>query len=94
MSFEIYVPKELRKFGYYVLPILHGDKLIGRIDPQLDRKNKTLLINAVYAEKSAPETNEAGKAVGSATEALADFLGAKNVVYSQKVPDMWKSSVR
>ena len=94
MSLEIYVPKELRKFGYYVLPILHGDKLIGRIDPQLDRKNKTLLINAVYAEKSAPKTKEAGKAVGSSIEALADFLGAKNVVYSQKVPDMWKSSMR
>ncbi|MDH2901779.1 MAG: hypothetical protein PXY39_12495 [archaeon] len=74
--------------------MLQGDKLIGRIDPQLDRKNKTLLINAVYAEKSALETNEYGKAVGSSIEALADFLGAKDVVYSQKVPDMWKSSLR
>ena len=61
MSFEIYVQKELRKSGYYVLSILHGDRLIGRIDPQLDRKNKTLLINAVYVEKSAPKTKDSGK---------------------------------
>ena len=39
---EIYVPKEQRKYGYYVLPILHGDKLIGRIDPAMDRKRKVL----------------------------------------------------
>ena len=94
MSFEIYVPKKLRKFGYYVLPILQGDKLIGRIDPQMDRKNGTLVINAVYAEKFAPKTKESGKVIALAIEHLADFLEAKNVVYSTKVPDFWKSQLK
>ncbi|HRE29737.1 MAG TPA: crosslink repair DNA glycosylase YcaQ family protein, partial [Anaerolineales bacterium] len=34
---EIYTPVAKRKFGYYVLPILHGERLIGRIDPQFER---------------------------------------------------------
>ncbi|MBA2556027.1 MAG: winged helix DNA-binding domain-containing protein, partial [Chloroflexi bacterium] len=38
---EMYVPKERRKFGYFVLPILHGDRLIGRVDPLMDRSARS-----------------------------------------------------
>jgi uncharacterized protein YcaQ len=47
---EIYTPKDKRRFGYYVMPILSGDQLIGRIDPMFDRGRKQLVINAVHAE--------------------------------------------
>jgi uncharacterized protein YcaQ len=63
MSFEIYVPKALRKFGYYVLPILHGDRLIGRIDPKMDREQEKLFINGVFAEKTASKSKETSIAV-------------------------------
>src|SRR5262249_16508234 len=43
---EIYTPPAQRQYGYYVMPILHGDRLIGRIDPQFDRRQKRLTINA------------------------------------------------
>jgi hypothetical protein len=47
---EMYVPRAKREYGYYVLPILRGDRLIGRIDPVFDRKAGVLRVNAVYWE--------------------------------------------
>jgi hypothetical protein len=87
---EIYVPKHLRQYGYYVLSILHGDRVIGRIDPLMDRKGKRLAINAVYAEPHAPVTTEAAQAVADSVSELAAFLGAKEVTYSERVPDGWR----
>jgi uncharacterized protein len=87
---EIYVPKEKRQFGYYVLPILHGDRLIGRIDPTMDRKHKRLNINAIYAEPDAPTGTETARAVAGAIEELASFLGAREVAYTSQVPEPWK----
>jgi len=51
---EIYVPKDTREFGYFAMPILHGDRLIGRIDPTFDRAAGELHVRAVHAEPGAP----------------------------------------
>src|SRR5690606_34301964 len=51
---EIYVPKAKRQYGYYVLPILHGDRFVGRLEPKLDRQHKRLHILSLYAEPDAP----------------------------------------
>jgi uncharacterized protein len=80
--------------GYYVLPILHGDQLIGRIDPLMDRKNKQLTINAVYAEPTAPMDKQTAKSVAGAIQQLGKFLGAKEIVYSDKVPTGWKFALK
>ena len=47
---EMYVPKAKREYGYYVLPILRGDRLVGRIDPVFDRKSGVLRVNSVHWE--------------------------------------------
>lgn len=90
-AMEIYVPASKRKYGYYVLPILHGDRLIGRIDPVMDRQNARLTINAVYAEQGAPKS--AARAISTAIQNLAEFLGARQIVYTRRVPAMWKPSL-
>ncbi len=47
-SLECYVPRSKRKYGYFSLPILWRNKLVGMIDPKADRKSKTLLINSIH----------------------------------------------
>ena len=47
---EMYVPAAKREYGYYVLPILRGDKLVGRIEPVFDRKTKTLAVKGLWWE--------------------------------------------
>jgi uncharacterized protein len=86
---EIYVPKAKREYGYFVLPILHGDRLIGRIDPLFDRREGVLRVNAVYAEPDAPEG--AWPAVDKAIHELAAWLGAAAVEYGTVDPQ-WVST--
>jgi uncharacterized protein len=74
---EIYIPVAKREYGYYVLPILHGDRLVGRIDPVMDRRAKVLRLNALYAEPDAPA--DAWPAIRAAIDELADWLGATEV---------------
>jgi uncharacterized protein YcaQ len=88
---EMYVPKAKREYGYYVLPILRGDRLIGRIEPIHDRKAGLLRINGVFAERGAPVG--AGPGIARAAKNLAKWLGANEVAYSRKVPSVWGDSL-
>ena len=65
---EMYVPRAKREYGYYVLPILVGDRLVGRIEPRFDRKGKTLEVLGAWGD-----TSRADEALAS----LAAFLGAE-----------------
>jgi uncharacterized protein YcaQ len=47
---EMYVPKAKREYGYYVLPILRGDRIVGRIEPVWDRQAGELAVNGVWWE--------------------------------------------
>jgi uncharacterized protein YcaQ len=91
---EIYVPKTKRTFGYYVLPILHGDMLIGRVDPAMDRKRGVLAVHAVHVEPDAPVTRTTGRAVADAIEDLAAFLGAGEIEYGGSIPEGWRKALR
>jgi uncharacterized protein len=84
---EIYVPKAKREFGYFVLPILRGDRLIGRIDPLYDRRAGVLRVNAVYAEADARPAD--GLAARRASDELAAWLGADEVVWPS-LPAVWR----
>lgn len=89
---EIYVPKAKRQYGYFVLPVLHGDRLIGRIDPRFDRETRVLHVNGVYAQEGA--ATSWGSPVRLAIDELARWLGAVDVRIAAKVPPMWRSALR
>ncbi|MCB8991052.1 MAG: YcaQ family DNA glycosylase [Ardenticatenaceae bacterium] len=89
---EIYVPKAKRQYGYYVLPILHGDRLIGRIDADMNRKTNTLHLHNVYAEPDAPGGVQTVQAIAQAANNLAQFLGADAVVWGN-VPEIWAEMI-
>lgn len=91
---EQFFPKEKRRFGTYVLPILWGDRFVGRIDPRLDRSGGKLVINAVHAEASAPTDREVAQGIAGKISELATFLGVDDVVYSQRVPASWRGALR
>lgn len=86
---EIYVPATEREFGYYVMPILHGEQLIGRIDPVFERRSSILRVNAVHAEPGAPASGD----VAGAIRGLAHWLGARTIEV-QRSRSPWERELR
>jgi uncharacterized protein YcaQ len=80
---EIYVPPAKRRWGYYVLPVLDGDKFIGRFDAKADRESSTLRVPAIHMEPGTT-TKDMDKVEGQLRE-LADWLGLDKVVVQRAV---------
>jgi uncharacterized protein YcaQ len=76
---QIYVPAAKRPHGYYVMPVLDGDRIVARIDPVMDRKRNRLVVNGVHAEPGFG-ARSVERALQPGLEALAVFLGAQDVV--------------
>jgi uncharacterized protein YcaQ len=85
---EIYTPKAKRRWGYFVLPILHGEKLIGRADLRIDRKAGRLVAPAVHREDGAPKGKGIAKAIRRELERLAAWQGASEIEI-HNVPPAW-----
>lgn len=76
---EFYVPKPKRRYGYYVMPILHGERLIGRADVGREPKSGRLVVKAMYPEPGAPK--DAANDVRAAVESLSTFVRSEGVAY-------------
>jgi uncharacterized protein YcaQ len=73
----MYKPAASRRWGYFALPVLHHDRLVGKIDATADRKARVLLANAVHEDVRF--TRAITKAVQAELEDLASWLGLDHV---------------
>lgn len=77
---EVYKPLSQRKFGYYTLPILWGDRLVARFDSKLDRTTNTFVVLGLWLEDEALGLNEAfAEALACGFTRFVKFLGASKL---------------
>lgn len=74
--FEAFTPEPKRVFGYYALPILEGERLLGRLDPKLHRDRGLLEVKGLWWEPGVRPTKARLRALRDALERLAAFVGA------------------
>jgi len=80
---EIYTPRPKRQFGYYVLPFLLGNALVGRVDLKANRKEKALEVLGAFLEPGQPAA-KAGRTLNRQLNEMAAWLGLEQVrVYSE-----------
>jgi uncharacterized protein len=79
---EVYVPEKKRRWGYYVLPILYGDRLVGRIEPRIDRKADALRVLGIWWETGFDPLGVPGfvDQIGAALDAHRRFGGVTQVI--------------
>jgi uncharacterized protein YcaQ len=79
-TWEVYKPEHQRKFGYYALPVLWGDRLVARFDSRLDRTSGTFVLLGLWLEEKALGKNEAfAEAFALGLKRFVTFLGAKKL---------------
>lgn len=78
-KWEIYTPASQRKYGYYTLPLLHGNSLIGRVEAVNDRSSKRLLLRNIWFEDGAKRTKKLETALARCLERFVRFNGCNDV---------------
>ena len=81
---ECYVPTAKRQFGYFCLPILYGNELVGRIDCKAHRKQRVLMVNAQFQEKTIKNQDKYQQDLYSAIIEFAAFNQCDEVVYKER----------
>jgi uncharacterized protein len=84
---EVYVPAAKRRWGYYVLPLLYGDRLVGRIEPRIERRARTLRVAGLWWEPAFDPLADPGfaPAFAAAITAHRDFGGMTRITWPRQI---------
>ncbi|HSB65974.1 MAG TPA: crosslink repair DNA glycosylase YcaQ family protein [Anaerolineales bacterium] len=92
---EAYTPSAKRVWGYFCLPILHKDRLVGRFDPKLERKEGLLRLKALYLEEGVAPDEELVSDVAYAMRDFMKFHQAKELVIEKSQPEeFWEKLLK
>lgn len=89
---EVYKPIEERKYGYYVLPVIYGDKFVARFEPRFHKKTKSLQIINWWWEPNVALTKELKKALNKCFQDFKKYLGATTIDISEELKASLKLS--
>lgn len=84
---EVYKPKEQREYGYYVLPVLYGDRFIARFEPVREKKSGTLTIKNWWWELGINFTESIFKALEDCFKHFVEYLSIKQIMMDGKLVD-------
>jgi uncharacterized protein len=85
-SLEAYLPAARRIYGYYCMPILHKDRLVGRFDPKLERKQAILRLKAIYLEPGVKPDEELVHDIAACMRDFMAFHAAKDLIIERSEP--------
>ncbi len=80
---EIFVPEPKREYGYYVFPLLEGDRIIGRIDMKADRKTGVLNVRKLWWERGVRASSGRMEKLMAELSRVARFAGVEEVVLAE-----------
>lgn len=95
-TWEVYTPQAKRRYGYYVLPILYGDRLVGRIEPRIDRTERTVRILGLWWEPGEDPGRDEGlvAAMRRALGAYLRFAAARRLEWQTGSRDQRRYGIR
>ena len=85
-TIEVYTPAEKRRFGYFTLPILHHNALVGRLDPKVHRAEGLFEVKALALEPGVEASEDLVVGLSAALRRLADWHGASELVIRRSEP--------
>jgi uncharacterized protein YcaQ len=91
-TWEVYKPAGQRRYGYYVLPVLYGDRFVARVEPAFDKKNRVLALKGWWWEEAVRPDEAMQAALAGCVRHFMSYLGAEALVLGGSAPTFLRSA--